>query len=418
MTLEAETSTLGAAMLSERSADVAVDLLSPEHFQRDAHRVVWEAISHLRSQGKAADLASVTEVLSRTDKIEQVGGAQALFDLLSQTPAAGRVEQWCAMVRTSWRRRRLASTIERLRVEVDTTDDVDGLVEDAVAELTAGTDGPATVDKQALTEAFTTRIRSGSPATGWRMPWQELTFVRLPEDGLTVLTGLPGSGKSTWLDCLLYALDAKVAFFSPEMAPADHHLHELVRTAMGGDPRADRERAGREAQRLLRRMWWIDDDRDNSPGAVMAVARRLVRDEGVQVLVIDPYNNLEPDRGWSGDRQDLYIQALLRRLRRFARQHTVAVVVVAHPRRTEKVHGTDAVYKMPTAGDISGGQEWWNHSDVILSVWRNQSGEDPSEFGHPATVTVTASKVRFSRWGTVGKGRVRFDVESRRYTAA
>ena len=138
-------------------------------------------------------------------------------------------------------------------------------------------------------------------------------------------------------------------------------------------------------------------------------------DKGVNVLVVDPYNNLEPDSGESYQRQDLYIQALLRRLRRFARSANVAVVLVAHPKKMEKVVGTEAVYKVPHAGDISGGQEFWNHSDAVLSVWRNQSGEEPQHFGFPDTVTVTVSKVRFSKWGRTGKTDLLFSDHSRRY---
>jgi hypothetical protein len=89
--------------------------------------------------------------------------------------------------------------------------------------------------------------------------------------------------------------------------------------------------------------------------------------------------------------------------------------VVAHPRRTEKVPQTDAVYRIPMAGDISGGQEWWNHSDSIVSVWRNQSNEEPDKFGYPSDVKVVVSKCRFSKWGTTGKGVLSFSLDERTY---
>jgi hypothetical protein len=116
------------------------------------------------------------------------------------------------------------------------------------------------------------------------------------------------------------------------------------------------------------------------------------------------------------DRQDLYIQDLLRRVKRFARETNMAVVIVAHPKSVPLVSGTDSVYRIPTAGDISGGQEWWNHADLIVSVWRNQSGERPDMHGTPDRVRVVVQKVRDAgRIGNLGETVFYFRAQERRY---
>lgn len=419
MSLQAEAAAIGAGLASDRAADLLVDLLDPAAVTNTAHRAILDAIRDLRSTGQTADLPTVTDALHRAGRLEEAGEATGVYDLLAAAPP-GQVEQWCRIVTTAHRRRRMLGVVEQLRVEAETADDVDVLAEEAVEQLLALSGGAASTSRDELLAAFDKRVTTGSALAGWKMPWQQLAFFRLPDDGLTVWTGLPGSGKSTMLDATVAAWldlhpEMAVAFFSPEQAPSDNHLHELVRTTMGQDPRRDVAEATRQAERLTERVHWIDDDRHSTAGAVLAQARRLVRDRGVRLLVIDPYNNLEPDGDAKHERQDLHIQALLRRLRRFARSAQVAVVVVAHPRRTEKVAHTDAVYRIPTAGDISGGQEWWNHSDAIVSVWRNQSGEEPQQFGSPLDVKVVVSKVRFSKWGATGKGSLAFDTYGRRY---
>lgn len=415
MSAEAEAATLGAAMLSDRAADVMLDRISPAMWTREAHRLVAEAVGKVRADGVTADAVAVGDLLGA--RLDEVGGAGALYDLTASAPGTASVDRWCESIIADHRRRRIDSVAAQLRADLYDADDLDDLIETTIGELTSTSDGGRTVDTGLLLERFGQRVRHGSPTAGWKMPWQQLSWWRLPDDGLTVVTGLPGSGKSTWLDVVVADLvrtqDAQVAFFSPEMAPADHHLFELVRTCMGADPQKDPGKAEGWARWLTGRCRWIDDDRDSTPGAVLSQARRLAM-QGTNVLVVDPYNNLEPDSS-HGDRQDLYIQGLLRRLRRFARAAQVAVVVVAHPRKTEKIHGTEGVFRVPLAGDISGGQEWWNHADAIVSVWRNQTGEEVAVHGQPWEVRVTVSKVRFAKWGRMGQAQLRFDDYARRY---
>ena len=229
--------------------------------------------------------------------------------------------------------------------------------------------------------------------------------------------GMVPTHNSTWLDVLLWRIlqrndDARVAYFSPEQGPSEDHLFELVTTWLGRTPQGtDGQRVDEAMRWWLDRIDWIDDVRDNTPSAVLSVARRMSPD----ILVVDPYNNLAPDLRNRGERQDLVIQDLLRRFRRFARDTGCAVVIVAHPRQTEQVAGTQNVFKVPTAAHISGGQEWWNASDTVITVWRNQSGERPEEFGQPEDAQIVVQKVRRKAWGRQGRSTLRFDHYARRY---
>jgi twinkle protein len=314
------------------------------------------------------------------------------------------------------------TTIEQMRraaVAFQSDEDYATTVDRTVDALIRTLPGGDVADPTEVSLEFYERLE-GSAVKAFRTGIRQVDdLFTLPQGMLTILTGLPGSGKSTFLDWLImqYAekAEARPVFFSPEQGPASRHLVSLVHTKMGADPVGSRDRDGIEDARAwwMDRTSWIQDDRDNTASAVLAIARARAA-KGANLLVIDPYNNMTPDQRM--DRQDLYIQDLLRKVKRFARETNMAVVIVAHPRSVPLIHGTDSVYRVPTAGDISGGQEWWNHADVIATVWRNQSGEQPETYGDPKQVELVVQKVRdVGRVGRQGRVRFYFDEAKRRY---
>ena len=130
--------------------------------------------------------------------------------------------------------------------------------------------------------------------------------------------------------------------------------------------------------------------------AILSRAKSLVYREGIKVLVIDPWNEIEHSIP-QGQREDQYISNQLAKIRRFARVNGVHVFVIAHPRQLEKdEHGN---YPPPTAYDIAGGAMWRNKADNILCVHRPsmQTGE----------TEVYIQKIRFRRNGKAG-GKMRF----------
>jgi replicative DNA helicase len=415
--LNAEIAVVGGAMQSESKARTAADALQPDHFYRNAHAVVFEAIRDLLVKGKVPDLPAVTGLLQDRGQLSDVGGPVALYDLTTNFDQV-YFEQHVRTVMDKAARRRAIETMRKaalaLRTEAEYAATVDGMLADLQSALPTG----KVADPTDVSMDFYERLE-GQTVPAFRSGWDELDDrFTLPRGMLTIMTGLPGSGKSTFLDALLHRYcerEGQVVFFSPEQGPPGRHLVGLVHTRLGFDPVGSNRRDEIEDARQwwIRRVSWIEDHRDNSTSAVLAIARARSA-KGANILVIDPYNNLSPDGRF--DRQDLYIQDLLRKVKRFARETNMAVVIVAHPRSVPLVGGTESVYRVPTAGDISGGQEWWNHADLIVTVWRNQSGENPEVHGDRNDVRVIVQKVRDAgRVGRMGQTRFAFDEAKRDY---
>jgi replicative DNA helicase len=416
--LEAEVAVLAGCMARAHIALDATDRLKADDFYRDAHRLVFEAVRDLVGKGQTADIVAVTQLLRERGQIEQVGGATGLYDLSVSFEGVSLHQQHVSTVADKAARRRAITAMREAALSLRGESSYHETVDSLVGNLTSHQSGQNVADPQDVALDFYQRLE-GDPVPAFRSGWKELDRrMILPRGMLTIITGLPGSGKSTFLDALLHRYcetDGNAVYFSPEQGPPGRHLVGLVHTRLGKDPVGSTDHAAIEAARAWwqERVSWIEDHRDNTTSAVLAIARARA-EKGANILVIDPYNNMVPDGRF--DRQDLYIQDLLRRVKRFARETNMAVVIVAHPKSVPLVSGTDSVYRIPTAGDISGGQEWWNHADLIVSVWRNQSGERPDMHGTPDRVRVVVQKVRDAgRIGNLGETVFYFRAEERRY---
>jgi twinkle protein len=122
--------------------------------------------------------------------------------------------------------------------------------------------------------------------------------------------------------------------------------------------------------------------------------------DGVRILVIDPWNEIEHTRARDVSLSD-YIGRSIRTMRRWAQQYSVVVIVIAHP--TKDV-GKDGKSRPVTLYDIDGSAHWYNKPDHGVVVCSDETGSK-----------VHVRKVRFAESGNKGEVRFRFDRQSKRY---
>lgn len=415
----AEVAVLGAAMLSPSAHAEVVDRLHDGMFTRSAHRAVFDTLVKLAADGTTADSVMMVEALALVDRLDEVGGPAALHDLTVACPSPSQAGHYCGIVEDAWRRRQVIEGARQIAVATQSGDTgLDDLIDATVEAWTSSGSDDGLVKVEDLRVAVRRRFEGGEMVPTWNTGWSHVDKVlRLPKGLLTVVTGIPGSGKSTWVDCLVWNIlkretDLKVAMFSPEQSPADKHATNLVHTALGTDPMAaEWATVERGLSWIEDRVTWMDDQRDNTVSGILARARLVKRRGGLDVLVVDPWNKIRHERGRHA-RDDLYIQEALGRFSRFARKEQVAVVLVAHPKTMEAEPGAKTRIKAPTAYSISGGSEWDNQADVIVAVHRDKHGERQP----PEMVQLIVQKVRDEgRYGHVGAVELWFDERARRY---
>lgn len=243
-------------------------------------------------------------------------------------------------------------------------------------------------------------------STGWRTLDEHLKVF--PGEFM-VVTGIPSHGKSTWVLNLLsnlYSLHGwRSALFSPEM-PTVPHLRDKLRRIKGGSSavRPEIEAFIEDAFVFIDSDPTGRDDEDFDLAWIIDKATDAVLRDGVRVLVIDPWNEVEHARVPNETMTD-YIGRSIRVLKRFARLYDVAVIVIAHP--TKDV-GKDGKSRPVTLYDIEGSAHWFNKCDHGVVIDR------PNAYADETVIRI--AKARFEESGSKGEVRMRFDRASSRYS--
>lgn len=226
---------------------------------------------------------------------------------------------------------------------------------------------------------------------------------------LHIVTGVPSHGKSFMLNYLLIRLnlihDWKVAFFSPEFYPVSHHIAQTIETYGGQRFCKDNYTAAvyeKMKEYLCRNMFWIDPN-DTDINSVMERAKYLIRKKGIKVLVIDPFNALT-DKERKNQKQDEYISDFLQKLRWFGRKYDVAVFLIMHPVKLQKLE--NGQYPVCDLYSCKGASEINDKADVGITVWRNKE-EDYAE--------LHVTKMKFRNLGKNGHATFKFNVNNGRY---
>jgi twinkle protein len=226
---------------------------------------------------------------------------------------------------------------------------------------------------------------------------------------LCVVTGIPGSGKSEFIDEITERLNIRYgwrfAYFSPENSPLSYHASKLVEKFTGKHfskqtlPFNEYQQA---KAKLESDFFFILPD-EFKIDTILEKAKLLVRKNGIKSLVIDPYNRLENEQGMLSETQ--YISALLDKLQNFAVRNDVLVILMVHP---TKMKTTDGVIAIPTLYDCSGSANFYNKCDFGIVVHRDKEKK---------VVEVRVDKVKFKWLGETGKAFFKYDINNGRYVS-
>ena len=243
--------------------------------------------------------------------------------------------------------------------------------------------------------------------------WDSVNGLYTPAPGQwTLVTGIPSMGKSEWLDALAVNIAENAGWVfgvcSPENQPISWHAAKLIEKRMNERLVAGRVNQAKfhEAKAWLNEHFHFIMPEEPTLDSVLAKAKVLVRRHGMKGLIIDPYNELDHTKRKDGVNETEYVSTFLTQLRKFARENSIHVWLVAHPAKLMKEKNGE--YPVPDGYTVSGSAHFYNKADNIVAVHRDvRNPQAPTE--------VHVQKIR-SRWlGRRGTAFLQWQSNSGRF---
>ena len=235
-------------------------------------------------------------------------------------------------------------------------------------------------------------------------------YLRFQEGYLTTITGIPGHGKSEFLDFILCRLnishDWKFALYSPENHPLELHFSKFAEKISGKPFEGNNRMSPLDLKQMIdyhsNNFFFINPENDFGLENILDSVRQLVRKKGIKGFVIDAWNKL--DHKYTTN-ETKYISEQLDKIVRFCELNKVHCFLVAHPTKIRKDEKS-GLYEIPNLYSISGSANFYNKTANGITVYRNYK-----EF----TTEVYVQKVKFKHWGETGCVHLAWDKTNGRY---
>ncbi len=393
--LEAERSVLGAVLLRNDVINHATELVAPDDFFREAHRIIFDKMVNLSEHGRAIDLVTLREELARSGQLDAVGGPAYITSLIDGVPRATNVEYYAQIVKEKATRRSLIFAANKILSQAYTAEDeAADLVDQAersVFEIAdSGLRGGFVSLSQLVQQGFETIERlqehkgavTGVP-TGFDQ-LDEMTSGLQPSD-LVIVAARPSMGKTSFTLNIAQHIgvttDMTVGFFSLEMSKEQLFMRLLTSEARID---AHRFRSGFLAEQDYGRLTtalasldqakvFIDDTAGIGTLEMRAKARRLKAEHGLHLLIID-YIQLMQGRGRSDNRQQ-ELASISRSLKGLAKELHVPIIALSQLSRAPDARADHR----PQLSDLRESGALEQDADVVLFIYREEQYERKEE---------------------------------------
>ena len=406
--IEAEQAVLGAMLIDKEAIAKVTEILTSDDFYREAHRVIFNAMMELYNKNEAVDMVTITEILKRDNKLEDIGGIAYITSLANVVLTAANVKYHADIVaEKSVLRQLVRVSTEIAAMGYEANDDVGTLLDTAESRILEISNRKKKADFTPINDVLMESVQSiekllnnkggltGLP-TGFA-DLDKLTSGLQPSD-FVILAARPSMGKTALALNIVQnvALRAhkkvggetrSVAFFSLEMSK-EQLVNRMLCAEAGID--SQRLRVGEMHDEDWTHLWdacdvmskakiYIDDTAGITAMDMRSRARRLKAEHGLDLIVVDYLQLMQGSgkRNSSNDRQQ-EVSEISRSLKALARELNVPVLALSQLSRSVESRQV----KRPMLSDLRESGSLEQDADIVAFLYREDYYNPETENKH------------------------------------
>ena len=428
-----EEAVIGALMLEKDAYMAVCDLLVPDSFYDPVNRRIFEAISTLGLNQRPIDMMTVTEQLRKEGALDEVGGAVHIAELTSRVYTAAHVEYHAKIIAQKYLARRLitfASSIENQAF--DESNDVDDLLQEAEGKLFEISQTQLKREVTQIDPVITLALEqiqaaanNDSGLSGLPSGYTDLDKITSgwQNSDLIIIAARPAMGKTAFVLSMAknIAVDYSmpIAIFTLEMANVQLVKRLISNIAeLKGDQIKSGQLSAEEWDRLNSRLanvytapLYLDETPGLSITELRTKARRLVREHGVRMIMID-YLQLMNASGMKLGSREQEVSTISRSLKALAKELNIPIIALSQLNRATETRED----KRPVLSDLRESGAIEQDADIVCFIHRpeyyTKSGEDAAGNDIRGLAEIIIAK---HRSGAVGTVKLRFTSRFARF---
>ena len=385
---DAETSALGAMLLSKEAITLSIEIISVEDFYSPAHQKIYSSILSIYNRNEACDVVTLSEELLRTDSLEEIGGSVYLADISSSVAAVSNSRYYLNIIKEKSILRKLIDSSSKVITKAYSPEAAASslieLAEKSIFEINEDSNRQGLVNiRDIVLDSFSQmeqRAQNPGGLTGLSTGFVDLDrkLSGLQKSDLVLIAARPSMGKTALMVNIATnaALknDARVAIFSLEMSKnqlvqrvISSNAHVDLQKVISGDINEDEWTKIINAMPIISDLKIeIDDTAAISPLELKAKCRRMKVEKGLDLIVID-YLQLMQMSGRVESRQQ-EISTISRNLKAIAKELDVPVIALSQLSRAPELRSDHR----PILSDLRESGAIEQDADVVMFLYRDE----------------------------------------------
>lgn len=395
--VESEQSILGCALIDNEAVVTIMGDLKDKDFYVEAHKIIFRAMGSIYAVNRPIDFITLTDELEKANMLDSVGGVDYISTLTTIVPSASNHKHYIEIIKRNSVLRQLISASNDIIVKAYDGAEKDEAIQFAeknIYEISREEERSSLVPLRdslgGVIEKFEEIQKNAGAIAGISTGLYGLDKILngLHKSDLILIAARPGCGKtSLGMNIVNYAAingKAKCAIFSLEMGKdqlAQRSLCSVAYVDMGkalrGELNVDEWKALWAAnEKLSQSGIFVDDSSLNTPMDILSKCRRLQREQGLDLVMIDYLQLMKSNSKANDGNRQQEVGELTRNLKIMARELDIPVIVLSQLSRAPEQRKGD---HRPLLSDLRESGSIEQDADIVLFIYRADMYNDVPE---------------------------------------